>query len=170
MERLIGGEMTIEFGGTHFSGPYFVLEADWRKRLEALRYGRNKWILIHGSGKQDFVSDPRKINELEELHAHDATIVKGWAEEAKLMASGDTLLEQVLNRSIKYSNGNLEHSFVKEGVRFWPIGHNASHYWAAGVLEGTVYIHCYGEACGGGVEETIRPVETGQNWGYVGHF
>lgn len=96
---------------------------------------------------------------------------------AETLSSGDSLLRQVLRIHIEYNGGQVSsYPFVKEGIRLYRVGRNASHEFYLGVKDGKMYRYSFGEEsydCVSGETSYAGdgPTEVDpERIGYIGHF
>ncbi|HYE22097.1 MAG TPA: hypothetical protein VD998_00735 [Verrucomicrobiae bacterium] len=93
------------------------------------------------------------------------------------IAQGDPIVKEILFWNLRYNGGRcIDEPSVVEGIRFWCVGHNASHSFYAGVKDGKRYQRAFGESADSDFddddfpryEESIREVPNFH--GYYGHF
>lgn len=104
---------------------------------------------------------------------------------AKRESKGNPLLEEVLLKHLRYEWGKgiesdapqIDPPTEVDGVKFWRVGHNASHEFYAGIDgNGKRFVRAIGEGvCENEddipeLEESITEVTGSEGWGYVGHF
>jgi len=96
-------------------------------------------------------------------------------ESARKHSGGDPIVEEILVWHMQYlGSAKPSEPSVKDGIKFWAVGHNASHSFSAGVKDGQRYRSAFGEEGWDEVDDTpihkesIRRVESFD--GYYGHF
>lgn len=106
-------------------------------------------------------------------------------EVAKRESKGNPLLEEVLLKHLHYEWGKDTNGGVPQidkptdvdGVKFWRVGHNASHEFYVGIDgNGKRFVRAIGEGvCENEddipeLKESITEVTGSEGWGYVGHL
>jgi hypothetical protein len=88
----------------------------------------------------------------------------------KELLEEEPLYLEILDLHLCYRNEVSESPILRDGIRFYSVGHNASHEFYTGAKGGKRFKL----ACGPSGEseeciESIHEVQTG-DWGYIGHY
>jgi len=98
----------------------------------------------------------------------------------EILSENNELLAKVLRIHMEYNNGSVcTDPIVEQGIKFYIVGHNASHEFYLGVKDGKVYRMSYGGEYDYDEENdesesrfgsNILEIDLSKGLGYVGHF
>ena len=118
------------------------------------------------------VTDPVILLTLKAQIQEDTEIKQAREALADEKCGVNPKLKEILRIHIEYGHGTIS-PFVREGVEFYSVGHNASHFYSLGFKDGKVYAMTQWTEEGRGRKykacESISEIE-GNDFGYVGHF
>ena len=107
---------------------------------------------------------------------------------SETLSHGDPLLRRIMRIHLEYNGGHVNaRPMIKDGITFYSVGHNASHYFYLGVKDGQMY-RCSIDGWYGSIDYE-RALEAGEldeegvnsdgstiteidpdDFGYIGHF
>ena len=122
------------------------------------------------------VTAPSIVQAVLEQSEQDRNIAAAREKVALTLSANNPLLAEVLRMHLEYNGGSVNpEPYEEEGIKFYSVGHNASHYFFLGVKDGKMYKRVLGEE--GWDKETDEPIfkshiyEVNPNQiGYIGHF
>ena len=89
----------------------------------------------------------------EERRRREEKVLGRLSQVARDSSGGDTVLEEVLTMHLRYNRGKgrnprISKPHVVNGVKFWCVGHNASHEFYVGTDgSGKRFRYSVGESC-----------------------
>jgi len=134
------------------------------------------------------IKDKAIVSRIRKMAEDDQAVSGARNRFSEVLSQGDPLLQKVMRIHLEYRRGHADSEpMEKEGIKFYSVGHNASHFFYLGVKDGKMY-YCsidgwygscdyYDALDAGELDEedigndgsSVHEVDP-DNLGYIGHF
>jgi hypothetical protein len=169
--------------GDPVSGDIFQV----RGQRYILNFDNRGYPVVSSHDTGETVEDTTIVSSVVVQMEKDRQIAYARRKVADTLSENNPILAEILEMHIEYNVGRFGRLLKKDGIDFYAVGHNASHYFYAGTKDGKKYVFSMspnlcecdendqlildekGNLIITEAEEHIREV-TGDDWGYIGHY